>query len=524
MGPDQPDTGIDDLVRAILTSRVYEVAQETPLDPAPRLSARLGCTVRFKREDLQPVFSFKLRGAHNKIASLTSAERAKGVITASAGNHAQGVAYSARYLGIDALIVMPETTPAIKVEAVRALGARVVLHGDSYSDAQDHCTDLVKSTGMTFVHPFDDPLVVAGQGTIADEIVARSSAALDAVFVPVGGGGLIGGIGAYLKAVVPHVKVIGVESVEADAMTRSLAAGRPVALEEVGIFADGVAVRRVGDFTFPLVRRVVDELVTVANQEISAAIKDVFEDTRTIVEPAGALAVAGMKRWIETNDVRGGQFIAVLSGANMDFDRLRYVTEQAELGEGREALLAVTIPERPGAFLDFCSTLGRRVITEFNYRLNSRDLAHIFVGVSVSSRDDAARLADELRAKGCPTTDLSDNTVAQLHVRHMVGGRPREVVDEQVYRFQFPERPGALMTFLETLGGRWNISLFHYRNHGGDVGRVLAAFEVPAGDIGGFETFLDDLGYLARNEGSNPAYDLFLAGKRRAEGVDDSPT
>ena len=506
---------LDDVVRSILTSRVYQVAHETPLDRADRLSRRLGATVYFKREDLQPVFSFKLRGAHNKIAHLSPEQLERGVITASAGNHAQGVAFSARHLGIRALIVMPETTPTIKVDAVRALGAEVVLVGDSYSDAQAHCDTLVDSTGMTFVHPFDDPLVVAGQGTIADEIVRRATEGLDAVFVPVGGGGLIGGIGSYLKAVVPEVRVIGVESIEADAMTRSLAAGHPVELDEVGIFADGVAVRRVGTYTFRLARQVIDEIVSVTNDEISGAIKDVFDDTRSIVEPAGALSVAGMKRWVEDRDVEGQHLVAILSGANMNFDRLRFVAEQAELGEAREALFAVTIPERKGAFRDFCATLGRRVITEFNYRLDSREAAHIFVGVSTESRRDAADLAQILRDKGYDTVDLSDNEVAKLHVRHMVGGRPPGVLHEQVFRFEFPERPGALMSFLETLGGRWNISLFHYRNHGADVGRVLAGFEVPGEDTAEFRAFLEALGYRAQSEAGNPAYECFLT---RGEG------
>lgn len=508
--------GLDELLRSILTSRVYEVAHDTPLDPAPRLSARLGASVLFKREDLQPVFSFKLRGAHNKIAHLTREQLSRGVITASAGNHAQGVAFSARHLGVRALIVMPETTPSIKVDAVRAFGGEVVLHGDSYTDAQEHCDVLVAEGGMTFVHPFDDPLVVAGQGTIADEIVRRASD-LDAVFVPVGGGGLIAGIGAYMKAVVPHVRVIGVESFEADAMSRSLAAGHPVDLDEVGIFADGVAVRRVGRYTFPLAARVVDEIVTVRNDEISAAIKDVFEDTRTIVEPAGALSVAGMKRWSQTHDVDGRQLVAVLSGANMNFDRLRFVAEQAELGEAREALFAVTIPETPGSFRDFCATLGRRIITEFNYRMESREVAHIFVGVGTESRADAEAVAEALRGRGYETVDLSDDDAATLHVRHMVGGRPPDVIDEVVYRFEFPERPGALMTFLETLGGRWNISLFHYRNHGADVGRVLAGFEVPPHEREEFRAFLELLGYPAQDEAGNPAYDAFLR-RGRVEG------
>ena len=509
-----PPARLDDIVRSILTSRVYEVAQETPLDIAPRLSARLGCSVLLKREDLQPVFSFKVRGAHNKIAHLSPEDLAKGVITASAGNHAQGVAYSARHLGARALIIMPETTPSIKVDAVRALGAEVVLVGDSYSDAKVHCDTLVASTGMTFIHPFDDPLVVAGQGTIADEIVRKASAALDAVFVPVGGGGLIGGIGAYLKTVMPQVRIIGVESLEADAMARSLAVGQPVELDDVGIFADGVAVRRVGDYTFGLARKVIDDIVTVTNGDISGAIKDVFDDTRTIVEPAGALSVAGMKRWADDHDVAGQQLVAILSGANMNFDRLRFVAEQAEVGENREALFAVTIPERKGAFSDFCDTLGHRVITEFNYRLNSRDAAEIFVGVTTTSRADAVELAGVLRGSGYETIDLSENDVAKLHVRHMVGGRAPDVADEVIYRFEFPERRGALMKFLQTLGGRWNISLFHYRNHGADVGQVLAGFEVPPTDRDEFATFLDTLAYRASSEVHNPAYLRFLTGGR----------
>jgi threonine dehydratase len=501
-----------ELLRAILTSRVYDVAHETPLDTARRLSARLGCAVSFKREDLQPVFSFKIRGAHNRIAHLSRAELDRGVITASAGNHAQGVAFSARRLGVAARIVMPETTPWIKIESVRALGAEVVLAGDSFSDAKAHCDTLVAASGMTFVHPFDDPLVVAGQGTIGDEIVRRATDGLAAVFVPVGGGGLIGGIGAYLKAVMPEVAVIGVESVEADAMSRSLAAGRPVELAEVGIFADGVAVRRVGDYTFALAREVVDEMVTVTNGEISGAIKDVFDDTRSIVEPAGALSVAGMKRWAEHHDVAGKHLVAVLSGANMNFDRLRFVAEQAEVGEEREALFAVTIPERKGAFSDFCDMLGKRVITEFNYRLHDRTNAQIFVGVTTTSRADAVDLAGTLRGAGYDTIDLSDNDVAKLHVRHMVGGRASGVSDEVVYHFEFPERAGALMDFLGVLGGRWNISLFHDRNHGADVGRVLAGFEVPGDERAAFHDFLETLGYPFGSEADNPAYQQFLTG------------
>jgi threonine dehydratase len=499
------------LLQRVLTSRVYDVARETPLDEAPRLSRRLGNAVLLKREDLQPVFSFKLRGAHNKIAHLSPEVRAKGVITASAGNHAQGVAYSARHLGIHAVIVMPKTTPEIKVDAVRSLGAEVVLAGDNYSEAQDHCDHLVADSGLTFIPPFDDPLVIAGQGTIGEEILRQSHGRLSAVFVAVGGGGLIAGIAGYMKALMPEVKVFGVEPFEADAMYRSLEAGRRVRLDDVGIFADGVAVREVGLETFAIAKESVDGVVRVSNDEICAAIKDVFDDTRSIMEPAGALSVAGMKAWVEREGVRGMDLVAILSGANMNFDRLGFVADRAELGESREALLAVTIPERPGAFQEFCAAIGRKVITEFNYRLSGRTQAHIFVGIRTASRQDAADLAAALIARGYDTADLSENEIAKLHVRHMVGGRA-SVRDERLYRFEFPERPGALLQFLETLGGRWNISLFHYRNHGSDFGRVLAAFEVPDADQSAFHSFLDKLGYRYTPEAANAAYTLFLAG------------
>jgi threonine dehydratase len=508
--PAEPPT-LDLLLRRILTSRVYDVARETPLDPAPRLSARLGQTVHFKREDLQPVFSFKLRGAYNRIAHLTPEERARGVITASAGNHAQGVAYSAQKLNLRAVIVMPQTTPAIKVDAVRARGAEVVLAGDSYSDAQAHCDQIVAETSLTFIHPFDDPFVIAGQGTIGDEIVRhRQGAELHAVFVPVGGGGLIAGVGGYIKAVLPNVRIIGVEPVDADAMYRSLEAGHRVTLDQVGIFADGVAVRTVGTHTFALCQQVVDEIVCVSNDEICAAIKDIFDDTRSVMEPAGALAVAGCKRYVETHQVRDQHLVAILSGANMNFDRLRFVAERAELGEAREALFAVTIPERPGAYRNFCAELGPRIVTEFNYRLNGRREAHIFVGVGVESRQDASALVAGLRRAGYEALDLSDNEVAKLHVRHMVGGPAPDVRDERICRFEFPERPGALMKFLDTLGGRWNISLFHYRNHGADFGRVLVGFEVPDAEEPGFASFLDLLGYPYSREPDNEAYRRFL--------------
>jgi threonine dehydratase len=500
----------DEILRAILTSRVYEVAQETSLDRAPRLSRRVENSVWLKREDQQPVFSFKIRGAYNRISRLSDAERAAGVITASAGNHAQGVALSAKHLGIRAVIVMPKTTPDIKVEAVRAMDAEVVLAGDHYSEAQLHCDKLAQERGLTFVHPFDDPLVIAGQGTIADEIVRQHPKDLAAIFVPIGGGGLISGIGAYVKSVMPEVRVIGVEPVDSDAMNRSIAAGHPVSLENPGLFADGVAVRQVGRYTFAIVQATVAEIVTVSNDEICGAIKDIFDDTRTIVEPAGALAVAGLKAYVERTGERGKHFVALLSGANMNFDRLRFVAERAELGESREALFAVTIPERPGSFRQFCAALGRRVITEFNYRLNDRQRADVFVGVSVRSREDAMQVKADLLRQGYETTDLSENELAKLHVRYMVGGHARDVKRERLCRFEFPERPGALLQFLDTLGGRWNISLFHYRNHGSDFGRVLAALEVPPAEDQAFECFLTDLGYRFQIEDDNDAYNRFL--------------
>jgi threonine dehydratase len=502
---------IETMLRLILTSRVYDVAHETPLEPAARLSRRLRNQVLLKREDLQPVFSYKLRGAYNRIAHMTEAERASGVIAASAGNHAQGVAFAARHLGLRALIVMPQTTPEIKVDAVRDLGAEVVLAGDSYADAKVRCDELAASTGLAFVHPFDDLLVIAGQGTIANEILRHRLGGVSAIFVPVGGGGLIAGIASYVKALRPEVKVIGVEPFEADAMYQSLEAGRRVVLDQVGIFADGVAVREVGRLTFPIVQATVEEIVRVSNDEICAAIKDIFDDTRSIMEPAGALAVAGLRAWVERTETIDARLAAILSGANMNFDRLRFVAERAEVGEAREALFGVTIPERPGAFREFCASIGRRVVTEFNYRLSSRSEAHIFVGVATQSREDASELATTLNAGGYRTVELTGNEVAKLHVRHMVGGRSPEVTSEQLYRFEFPERPGALMAFLDKLGGRWNISLFHYRNHGADFGRVLAGFEVPLDEMPAFELLLDGLGYPYEHERDNAAYDLFLA-------------
>jgi threonine dehydratase len=502
---------VQEIFGAILTSRVYEVARETPLDFAPRLSQRLANEVLLKREDQQPVFSFKLRGAYNRMARLAPEERARGVIAASAGNHAQGVAFSARRLDLRAVIVMPRTTPEIKVEAVRALGAEVVLEGDHYSDAERCAARISADGGMVVIHPFDDPWVIAGQGTVADEIVRQRPGDLSAVFVPVGGGGLIAGIGVYIKTLMPQVRVVGVEPTDSDAMSRALAAGGPIEIDEVGLFADGVAVRRVGCHTFPLVRATVDEIVRVSNDQICAAIKDVFDDSRAIVEPAGALAVAGLKAYVERTGIRGRRLVAVLSGANMNFDRLRFVAERAELGEAREALFAVTIPERPGAFREFCARLGPRVVTEFNYRLSERDRAQIFVGLAIRSRDDDASVEAMLRDRGYEVVDLSDNEMAKLHVRHMVGGHSSHVHHERLCRFEFPERPGALLQFLETLGGRWNISLFHYRNHGADFGRVLAGFEVPDDEYAAFEQFLHALGYRFEIDQDNEAYRRFLA-------------
>jgi threonine dehydratase len=505
------DPRVDRLLREIFSSRVYDVACETPLDAAECLSARVGAQVLLKREDLQPVFSFKLRGAYNKIAHLTQDQRARGVICASAGNHGQGVAYAARALGAHAVIVMPQTTPEIKVQAVRGMGAEVVQVGDDFTTAQGEADALGAERELVCVHPFDDPLVVAGQGTIADELRRQCHGRLSAIFVPVGGGGLIAGIAGYFKTLLPAVRVIGVEPFDSDAMYQSLAAGRRVTLDQVGVFADGTAVRRVGELPFAIATDMVDEIVRVSNDEICAAIKDVFDDTRSIMEPAGALAVAGLKTWMTPDRGPGLRLAAILSGANMNFDRLRFVAERAELGEAREAVFAVTIPERPGAFREFCAAIGPRVITEFNYRLSRRDQAHIFVGVRITSREDARALRERLTGDGYDPIDLSDDEMSKLHVRHMVGGRAAEVQHERACRFEFPERPGALIEFLETLSDRWNISLFHYRNHGADFGRVLAAFEVPDDESMKFDAFLAGLGYYYELQTDNAAYEMFLA-------------
>ena len=499
-----------DYLRRSLNARVYDVAIESPLEAAPTLSARLGHRVLLKREDMQPVFSFKLRGAYNKMAGLPAATLRRGVIAASAGNHAQGVALAAQRLGCRAVIVMPVTTPRIKVEAVRARGARVVLHGDTYDEAAAEARRLERAKGYAFVHPYDDPDVIAGQGTVGLEILRQAPADLHAVFVAVGGGGLIAGVGACLKAVRPGVRVIGVEPVDADAMARSLRAGRRVTLDQVGLFADGVAVKRVGAEPFRLARQVVDEMILVDTDAICAAIKDVFEETRSILEPAGALAIAGAKAWAARHRGPARTVVAIACGANTNFDRLRFVAERAEVGEAREAILAVTIPERPGSFRRFCAAIGPRSITEFNYRMGDPDRAHVFVGLEVQGRPEARRIAATLRRRGFPTLDLSANEMAKLHLRHLVGGHAPPARHEVLYRFEFPERPGALLRFLDAMRSDWNISLFHYRNHGADSGRVLAGMQVPPVEARAFRRFLDELGYPWVEETRNPAARLFL--------------
>jgi threonine dehydratase len=499
-----------DYLERVLTARVYDVAIESPLELAPLLSQRLDNRLLLKREDMQPVFSFKLRGAYNKMVQLSPQALQCGVIAASAGNHAQGVALAAHTLGCEAVIVMPVTTPHIKVKAVKKLGARVVLHGDSYDEAYAHAIQLAERQGRTFVHPYDDPDVIAGQGTVGMEILRQHNRPLHAIFVPVGGGGLIAGVAAYVKRLRPQIKIIGVEPVDADAMCQSLQKGERARLSQVGGFADGVAVKCVGEETFRLCQQFVDDIVLVDNDAICAAIKDVFEDTRSILEPAGALSIAGAKAYVAREHVQGETLVAIASGANMNFDRLRHVSERAELGEEREAILAVTIPERPGSFKAFCSLLGPRNITEFNYRYADPDQAHVFVGVEVQSRDEVAAIIDTLRAHGLQALDFTDNELAKLHIRHLVGGHAPQAEHEILYRFEFPERPGALRQFLNSMSHNWNISLFHYRNHGADYGRVLVGIQVPPHDKATFQEFLDRLGYAYGEESHNPAYQLFL--------------
>jgi len=499
------------LLKQILTSRVYEAAIETPLEESAFLSQLLDNRVLLKREDLQPVFSFKIRGAYNRIASLSEEEKSRGVITASAGNHAQGVAYSGLKLGIRTTIVMPVTTPDIKIAAVRSFGAEVELFGDNYSEAADHCAHLIEKSGMIFIPPFDDELVIAGQGTIANELLRQSAGRMDAVFVPVGGGGLLAGMAAFLKALCPEVKVIGVEPVDSDAMAKSLAAGRRVKLDSIGIFADGVAVREVGHLTFDICRKCVDEIILVDVDEICSAIKSAYQATRSIVEPAGALALAGLKKYVRERHVQGKTLVAINSGANMNFDRLRYVAERTQVGEKQEALFAVTIPEEPGSLFRFCrEVVGERNITEFNYRLSGREAAYIFVGIAINGDEQRRIFRKQLTAQGFENVDLTDNELAKSHVRYMVGGRSPDVRGERLFRFWFPERPGALARFLATMGADWNISLFHYRIQGGDFGRVLVGLEIPKGQEPQLQSFLSRLGYRYMEETGNEAYRLFL--------------
>ncbi|MDQ1241184.1 MAG: threonine dehydratase [Pseudomonadota bacterium] len=500
-------------IERILKARVYDVAIESPLEAAPRLSRRLGNRILFKREDLQPVFSFKLRGAYNKISHLSETVARRGVICASAGNHAQGVALAARRRGIPAVIVMPQTTPNIKVQAVLDLGGEVILHGDDFDHAYEHAVEVARERSLTFIHPFDDPDVIAGQGTIGMEILRQHSGTIDAIFVPIGGGGLIAGIAAYVKSLYPQIRIVGVEPEDAASMHDSLLARRRITLERVGIFADGVAVRRVGEETFRLAQQYVDEVILVSTDEICAAIQDIFEDNRTIAEPAGALAVAGIKKYCTRESCSERTLIALNCGANINFDRLRHVAERADIGAGREALLAVEIPEEPGSFLRFCQLLGRRSVTEFNYRYDDASSARIFVGISLheGSREKAALLAQVADA-GYRAFDMSDDEMAKLHVRYMVGGHAHGLEHERLFRFEFPERPGALLKFLQAIGSRWNISLFHYRNHGSDYGRVLAGVQVAPADAEEFAQHLRELQYAFTEETANPAYRMFLGG------------
>lgn len=500
-------------IEKILRAKVYDVAIETPLDLARSLSLRLKNQVYLKREDLQPVFSFKLRGAYNKIASLTEEERKKGVIAASAGNHAQGVALSAQKLGIKALIVMPKTTPEIKVKAVKAWGAKIVLFGDAYDDACTHAKEIAKEKGMTFVHPYDDPEVIAGQATVGMEILRQHTAKIDCIFVPVGGGGLIAGIAAYVKFVHPETKIIGVEPDDADSLNHSLKANKRISIKQVGLFADGVAVKQVGEEPFKLVQKFVDEVITVSTDEICAGIKDIFDDTRSVAEPAGALALAGLKKYVEQHELTAQTFVAIESGANVNFDRLRYVAERTLVGEHKEILLAVTVPEVPGSFLKFCKALRKRNITEFNHRYFDNKLAQVFVGISCSGKQaDRDDLIANLENKGFSVVDMTLNELAKDHIRYMVGGHAQEALGEIVYSIQFPERPGALLKFLSSLGSRWNISMFHYRNHGAAFGKVLMGIQMPKSEREEFQQRLEAVGFDYQEETENPAYKVFIGG------------
>jgi threonine dehydratase len=503
---------IDDYIKLIDEACVYDVASETPLELAHNLSVRLGNRILMKREDLQTIFSFKLRGAYNKLATLSQEALDAGVICSSAGNHAQGVALAAQRKNVRAVIVMPVTTPTIKVDAVKALSGEVILYGDTYDDAYARAREIEQEQGLTFIHAFNDPSVIAGQGTIGRELVGQMEDDVQAVFVPIGGGGLIAGIAAYIKGKRPDIRIIGVEPEDSAAMQQSLAAGELVTLDHVGIFADGVAVRRVGDETFRLCQQLVDEIITVDTDQICAGIRDIFEDTRSIVEPAGALAIAGAKKYIAANNVKNQTFVVINCGANVNFDRLRHIAERAAVGEQREMLLGVEIPEEPGSFRKFCEAIGRRGITEFNYRYSDSRKAHVFVGVELRhGADEHAELIESLTKLGFPLADFSDNEMAKLHVRHMVGGSAAKIENERIFRFEFPERPGALLDFLKAIGTDWNISLFHYRNHGSDYGRILAGIQVPDEDSDELEAHLADLGYSYSEESDNPAYAMFLA-------------
>ena len=498
-------------IKKILQARVYDVAEKTRLDYATNLSQRVNNHIWIKREDMQPVFSFKIRGAYNKIANLPKDVLAKGVIAASAGNHAQGVALSAQKLGIPATIVMPKTTPEIKVAAVQRYGAKAVLHGSAYDDASQYAQQLVKELGLSYIHPYDDEDVIAGQGTIGMEILQQHSGDLDAIFIPVGGGGLIAGVAAYIKYLRPEIKIIGVEPDDAGCLYAALKANERVILDQVGIFADGVAVRQIGQLPFKIARDYVDEVLLASTDEICAAIKDVFDETRSIMEPAGALALAGLKQYIARENCTGRNLVTITSGANMSFDRLAYVAERTEIGEQREALIAVTIPERPGSFREFCHVIGQRVITEFNYRYADDEQAHVFVGLRLTEGlQEKDLLINKLIEKAYPVVDLTDNEMAKAHIRHMVGGHPPHLLNERLYRFEFPERPGALLHFLTSMGQRWNISLFHYRNHAAAYGRILVGIQVADSQLSEFQTFLDNLGYPYWDEANNPAYHLFL--------------
>jgi threonine dehydratase len=499
-----------DYLKRILTSKVYDVAVESPLEPAPRISARIQNKVLLKREDTQEVFSFKLRGAYNKMANLKAEELKRGVIAASAGNHAQGVALAAKRLGCRAVIVMPTTTPRVKIDAVRHLGGEVVLAGDSFSDAYLHAKELEEKEKLTFVHPFDDPDVIAGQGTVGMEILRQHPGPIDAIFVAIGGGGLISGVAAFVKQLRPEIQIIGVQTEDSNAMMRSVKAGRRVMLNDVGLFSDGTAVKQVGVETFRLARQYVDDYIAVDTDAICAGIKDVFQDTRSVLEPAGALALAGAKRYAAQHGWKNKTLVAITCGANMNFDRLRFVAERADVGEAREAVFAITLPEKRGSFLKLCEAVGKRSVTEFNYRISDAEKAHVFVGLAISSPSEPEKIANAFRKKGFPTLDLTLNEMAKTHLRYMVGGRSGLAEHEQLFRFEFPERPGALMKFLSAMNPEWNISLFHYRNQGDDYGRILVGIQVPPADKKKFKEFLDTLGYPYWNESENPAYSLFL--------------